>query len=54
MEVFTIFEFGVLSAEEPREHLTRLHAGLDHAAAFVPLLRVPALVETVNFQSDLR
>lgn len=39
LQIFAVFEFGIFLAQNPCDHLTRLHAGLHNTAILIPMRR---------------
>jgi hypothetical protein len=39
LEVFTILEFGIFLAKNPRYHLSSFHAGTNDVSIFIPTVR---------------
>lgn len=48
LQILAVLELGVLLAQYPSEHLSRLHAGQHYAAALIPMRRRAAIPGTLQ------
>lgn len=53
MQVLTVLELGIFATENPREHLSGLHARSDDTATLVPLMTAALLLSVLLLQSYL-
>lgn len=49
IEIFTVLELGVLLAQDPCQHLARLHTRPHHVAVLVPV-RIGAVMNTLKLE----